>query len=42
MSIGRGQATVVADLDMISKVGSAFKKNRCAGRAGSSGPRRSP
>lgn len=26
MSIGRGQATVVSDLDMISKVGSAFKK----------------
>lgn len=26
MSIGRGQATVVADLNMISKVGSAFKK----------------
>lgn len=26
MSIGRGQATVVTELDMISKVGSAFKK----------------
>ena len=26
MSIGRGQATVVTDLEMISKVGSAFKK----------------
>src|SRR5699024_3591714 len=26
MSIGRGQATVVTELDMISKVGAAFKK----------------
>ena len=26
MSIGRRQATVVTELDMISKVGSAFKK----------------
>ena len=35
MSIGRGQATVVTELDMISKVGSAFKKteHRCAGAA---------